>query len=392
MTTKVSRSRRKAKTGSVKVRSSNNRLQLVFTHAGKRHFVSLGLSNTPLNLKQAQDIAFELQRDLEYGEFDPTYQKYKPAAEIAADSGEAEDAPGLMALWKRYAEYVSTHASPNTINGTYDPVKAHLKRCRTDGLENPLQFRKELLKATTSSQARRTLMQLSAACDWGLKHRLVDANPFKGMYLELEATKPPPPVAYSVEERDVIIQAFETHKGRGFSFQRYTPFVKFLFWTGCRPCEAVGLRWGSVTADCGKVHFHESIVDVSGKKERRKETKTSVKRWFACPARLKELLQTIKPEHPDPESLVFPAAKGGPMCAKNFNQRAWSAIVTSLGLDIKEGINMTLYNCRDTFITLQALEGHSSTTIARWVGNSSKVIEERYLDKLRMEGLRPTDV
>lgn len=392
MTAKVSRSRRKAKTGSVKVRSSNNRLQLVFTHAGKRHFVSLGLSDTPLNMKQAQDLAFEVQRDLEYGEFDPTYQKYKPIAEVSASTSEAETAPGLITLWDRYVEYVATEASPNTINGTYAPVKAHMLRCKTDGLEDPLQFRKELLKATTSSQACRTLMQLSAACDWGLKHELVAANPFKGMYLELEATKPPPPVAYSVEERDLIIQAFETHKGRGFSFQHYAPFVKFLFWTGCRPCEAVGLRWGSVAPDCSKVHFHESIVEVSGKKQRRRTTKTSVKRWFTCPTRLKELLQTIKPENPDPDSLVFPGLKGGAMSAKNFNQRAWSAIVTSLGLDVKEGITMTPYNCRDTFITLQALEGHSSTTIARWVGNSSKVIEERYLDKLRMDGLRPTDV
>jgi integrase len=191
MTAKVSRSRRKAKTGSVKVRNSNNRLQLVFTHAGKRHFVSLGLSDTPLNMKQAQDIAFEVQRDLEYGEFDPTYQKYKPAAEVTESSGEAEadTAPGLMTLWNRYVDYIATDASPNTVNGTYDPVKAHMQRCKTDGLEDPLQFRKELLKATTSSQARRTLMQLSAACDWGLKHEMVDANPFKGMYLELEATK-----------------------------------------------------------------------------------------------------------------------------------------------------------------------------------------------------------
>jgi len=71
------RRHRKAKTGSVTIRSSNNRPQLVFTHAGKRHFVSLGLSNTPLNMKTAQETAFEVQRDIQYGEFDPTYRKYK---------------------------------------------------------------------------------------------------------------------------------------------------------------------------------------------------------------------------------------------------------------------------------------------------------------------------
>ena len=63
------------------------------------------------------------------------------------------------------------------------------------------------------------------------------------------------------------------------TYQHYAPFVKFLFWTGCRPCEPIGLRWDSVADDCSKVHFYESIVEVSGKKERREETKTSVRRW-----------------------------------------------------------------------------------------------------------------
>ena len=69
--------RRKAKSGTVQVKNSNNRLQLTFTHGGKRHYISLGISSTPLNRKLAQDKAFEIERDIQYGEFDPTYQKYK---------------------------------------------------------------------------------------------------------------------------------------------------------------------------------------------------------------------------------------------------------------------------------------------------------------------------
>ncbi len=77
MTSTTTRRHRKAKSGSVTIRSSNNRLQLVFTHGEKRHFVSLGLSNTPLNRKTAQDKAFEVQRDIEYGEFAPVMGKVK---------------------------------------------------------------------------------------------------------------------------------------------------------------------------------------------------------------------------------------------------------------------------------------------------------------------------
>lgn len=65
----TARKRKKAKAGTVRVRSSNNRLQLVFTFEGKRHFVSTGLSDTPFNRKQAQDKALEIERDIAYGKF-----------------------------------------------------------------------------------------------------------------------------------------------------------------------------------------------------------------------------------------------------------------------------------------------------------------------------------
>ena len=168
MTSTATRRHRKAKSGSVTIRNSNNRLQLVFTHGGKRHFVSLGLSNTPLNRKMAQDKAFEVQRDIEYGEFDPTYQKYRiqDRESISESLGKTtKSGAKLLALWERYVEYLTPNASPKTINGTYNPVTAHIGRCKTDGLVDPLKFRQELLKATTQSQARRTLMQLSAACN-----------------------------------------------------------------------------------------------------------------------------------------------------------------------------------------------------------------------------------
>lgn len=68
MYSKASRSRKKSKAGSVQYRSSNNRLQLVFTFGGKRHFLSTGLSDTPYNRKLVQDKALEIERDIQYGE------------------------------------------------------------------------------------------------------------------------------------------------------------------------------------------------------------------------------------------------------------------------------------------------------------------------------------
>lgn len=76
----------------------------------------------------------------------------------------------------------------------------------------------ELLQATTESQTRRTLMQLSAACKWGIRHSIIKTNPFEGMYKDLTPTKPSPPVSFSVEERDRIIAAFENDTQPGMNY------------------------------------------------------------------------------------------------------------------------------------------------------------------------------
>jgi integrase len=111
--------RRKAKVGTVKVRSSNNRLQLVFTFEGKRHFVSTGLGDTPFNRKQAQDKALEIERDIAYGEFQPeNLKKYKPDAACTPDDIEnPPTAPSveLPEIWSRYTEARKTGKSPATI-------------------------------------------------------------------------------------------------------------------------------------------------------------------------------------------------------------------------------------------------------------------------------------
>jgi integrase len=385
------KTRRKPEACLIRIKVSRHSLQLVFTHDGKRHYVSPGLVDTPLNRLKIQEKAFEIQRDIEYGEFDPTYAKYKVMQPQSALKLATQELT-LTELWVKYMEYKSPNASPKTIDSTYAPVLVHLNRCNIDGLKEPLKLRMGLLRATTQSQAKRSLMQLSAACKWGMKHGLVDRNPFEGMYKELEATKPDPPMAFTVEERDRIINAFENDSRPGMDYRHYAAYVKFLFWSGCRPCEAIGLRWGSIAADCGKIHFHESIVEVSGKQVRRKETKTGVERWFTCPARLQALLRSLRPGKPNPDALVFLSPKGAAIGESNFASRGWKKVLMGLELEYKDGIKMTPYNCRDTFITLQAVQGNSSTTIARWVGNSSKVIEEKYLERLKLENLRPTDV
>ncbi len=62
---------------------------------------------------------------------------------------------------------------------------------------------------------------------------------------------------FNQAEIAAIVQGFEADK----YFNHYTPFVKFLFMTGCRTSEAVGLQWKHVSGDLTTIHFEEAVVD-----------------------------------------------------------------------------------------------------------------------------------
>ena len=67
----------KASKGSVQVIASHGRLQLRFRVSGKRHYISLGLPDTPKNRELGETKARKIELDILSGQFDSTLQKYK---------------------------------------------------------------------------------------------------------------------------------------------------------------------------------------------------------------------------------------------------------------------------------------------------------------------------
>ena len=231
-------------------------------------------------------------------------------------------------------------------------------------------------------------MYLSAACKWGIKHRLVSANPYDGMSQELPAHRyqtDPKPNAFTEEERDRIIESFKGDKRKGMSYRPYAAFVEFLFCVGCRPSEAVGLRWKHISKDCGFINFEESLVQVGNRRVQSKGSKNNLTRRIAISVRVQSLLESVKPETLDPEALVFPAPSGDSINYRNFARRAWKSVVDSIKPDT------TPYSCRDTFITTQLLKGVPSSVIAKWCDTSTEMIDKNYADKLKLSQLRPQD-
>ncbi|MBW4522561.1 MAG: DUF3596 domain-containing protein [Scytolyngbya sp. HA4215-MV1] len=390
-------SKQKASKGTVQIKVSNGRLQLVFSWQGQRFYLSLGLPDTTINRKAAEAKARQIELDFVSGNFDSTLEKYKPQSVLKTQQPDITPkvTPKLKDLWEAYTQYKASSLKPTT-QLYHESFTRLFARLGDIPLLDALKVKAALEKVTTLHQTKRALMQLNAACRWGVKHKLIEQNPYEGMANEMPRYRyqlEPNPNSFTEDEREQIIQAFKAHKGNwngrgvtGIGYEHYAPFVEFLFLTGCRPSEAIGLQWKNISEDSGFVFFEGSITTSgNGKPIRVKGSKNNKNRRFPCSQKLRSLLQSIRPENPDPEALVFPSPKGKAINYNNFCNNAWNRIVDPIKPDT------TPYSCRDTFITIQILKLIPETVIAEWCDTSVEMIQKHYADFLKLLSLRPVD-
>lgn len=111
--------RAKAFKGTVQVINSHGWLQLRFSFGGKRHYLSMGLVNTPVNRKAAEAKARQIELDIISGNFDPTLAKYKPHSALSTVTPDitpiVTPKASLTDIWEKFIEYKRPQCSPNTL-------------------------------------------------------------------------------------------------------------------------------------------------------------------------------------------------------------------------------------------------------------------------------------
>jgi integrase len=384
---------RKSSKGSVQIKVSNNRLQLVFSYAGKRHYLSLGLEDNKLNRKAAEAKAKTIESDIAYDRFDPTLAKYKPQLALSVNTPTPIVTPNLSVLWEKYEESKESSVSPSTYAVDYRRHRNHIAKLPSKSLDDAIAIRDFLIKRYSPNTVRRVLTYLNACCDWALKSKLIGSNPFDGMAAEIQLPKSEKGEELDInpfdkEERDAIIKAFEESK----LYSYYAPYVKFLFFTGCRPSEAVALQWKHIGDRF--ITFEQATIPSKNGRKIKQGLKTQKSRKLPINEQLKEILDNARTENAKPNDRVFSSKGGMPTDPGNFLRRAWKGyknrhghqidgIVTQL---VEEGLVSEYrkpYQCRHTFITLCLESGIDVKDVARWVGNSPEVIYKHYAGNKR---------
>lgn len=367
----------KASKGSVGIESFQGRLRLRLPrqlYGGKQRYLSLGVADTLENRKLAESKAKQIELDILAGYFDDTLEKYKPQTHSNPSKSieKRQTELPLNVLWDRYTAYKAKVLSVTTINKDFKKTKNHIASLPTQQVSDAILIRDALLSKLSPNAAKRVLTQLKACCDWAVDSGLITNNPFNGMAQAIKTVAKDDEDSinpFNRAEQEGIIAAFAKHR----YYSHYTSYVKFLFMTGCRTSEAIGLTWKHIDAKLARITFSEAVVEGN-----RKDTKTHKIRRFPINEPLRALLLSIRPEDCTPDLPVFQSPKGGLIDAHNFLNRAWKTVLSELNIEYR-----SQYNTRHTFITNCLEAGVSVVQISKWVGNSPEVIMKHYAGTIK---------
>lgn len=341
-------------------------LRLRWRFEGKRFVLALGMPDSKVNRQVAQAKATQLELDMASGNFDPSLSKYKP------QGGTAKSAPmTVVGLFEGFMAFKAKTVQENTLAGYRSALKylrqffGEQRSAQRVGSAEAEEFVGWFLKQDLSMETRRTWLTFVNACwQWGMKQNHLEANPWKDLMPMVKVPPKQPPKPFTREEIEMIFQAFRTDR----YYSHYADYVEFLFGTGCRTSEAIGLRWKHLNDDCSSVWIGETLT-----RRKKKPTKNHRARTVTLTDRLQTLLLNRRPDNVDPEALVFLAPRGGPIDDHNFRNRAWVKILSGLGIDYRKP-----YTTRHTLISHALDLGQNPVLVAQLTGHDVQTLYENY--------------
>uniref|UniRef100_A0A8J7DDP1 Tyrosine-type recombinase/integrase n=1 Tax=Desmonostoc muscorum LEGE 12446 TaxID=1828758 RepID=A0A8J7DDP1_DESMC len=354
----------------------------------KQFYISTGLENTNRNREIVRIRRDAIKNDIALGRFDYTLNSYQfravqidPAAMVTKQS-EIKYQQDLQELWERFAQFQLTQIEETTFLTTYKAVARFIKKLPTHSLEKTPDIRDWLLANTTQLMTWHKLSYFQQCCEWGVQSGLIPDNPF--LKLKIQNLKPKKKSiknndyrAFTLQQRDIIIQAFEKHH----SHSCYASLIKFLFFTGCRPGEAFALTWNDISDNYTRISIDKSR-NMHGVL---KGTKNGKRRIFPTTdgSKLQRLLQDIKPATATLDDLIFKTKTGSRMTSFVLHT-VWNKSVNHLGV-VKELVEegeipyyLKPYACRHTFATWAISSGITPDKVALWIGDEVLTVLRYY--------------
>jgi integrase len=368
--------------GAVTIINAKGRIRLRWRHQTFRHTINLGAFNKQ-NLVQAKIIALKIEQDIFYNNFDSTLQHY---------TGKERDKPkSNKDLIHLFEEWVKNYKQMNCeVHTNYNSTRNMLKKWGEITQENIV--KKFNTETFCSKTYNRRLTILKNFINWLIEQNVWAFNPLLSVNNKKnKIIKNPDRTPFTEEEIHKILTAFKLNTAcsshSNFKHSHYYPFIYFIFKTGCRPSEAVGLRVSSIDLKNEMITIKEvlarTIKYTSSLHRVRKETKNGKIRTLPL---TQDLVDVLKPliDNKLADDLVFHSPKGKSIDDKNFQSRIFRQILIKLGIP-----NRVLYACRHTFGSRCIDAGLTPVMTAFLMGNSPEVALKNYTHQIKIPNTLP---
>ena len=363
--------------GVVSIINAEGRIRLRWRYQANRHSLSLG-AYTKSNLIQARIIALKIEQDILINNFDKTLFKY--TGKVVLKPTISKSFVNLFEEWVK--EYKQMDCEIHT---NYNSTRNMLRKWNQVSQNNIVKkFNAETFCSTTYN---RRLTILKSFANWLIVQKIWDINPLLSVNNKRNKTiKNPNRTPFTEVEIRMILDAFKqntacsSHSNCKHSY--YYPFIYFIFKTGCRPSEAVGLRASSIDFKNEVITIKEvlarTIKHTSSIHRVRKETKNGKIRSLPLTQDLNDVLKPLI-DKKLADDLVFLSPKGKAIDDKNFQARVFKQVLNKLAIP-----HRVLYACRHTFGSRCIDSGLSPVMTAFLMGNSPEVALKNYTHQIQL--------
>jgi integrase len=353
------------------------RLRLRWVHKDKRYTMSCGVNDDPMGHAVAKQKAAQIELDIQAGYFDLTLLKYKPRS-----LGKTATEITTVELFQKFTQhqFKEKGLAPRSLETRYIPLQRNLEKFLNIPAHKVTEsatgnFVALLLEQVSNQTAKARLWLLQSCWEWAKgRYQVAEANPWSSHIQRIKPTQSKRVKPFTSTEILMILDAFKKDR----YYCHYYPLVYFLFGTGCRFGEAVGLRWKNVADDFSHVFFCESI----SRGHQRNTTKTGKSRTVVISPVISAMLRSQSEKPHKPDDLVFPSPKGKTINDRYFNRRAWKTIISQIGIEYRKP-----YATRHSAISHALANGANYVAVAEATGHNPKVMHEHYASSINQQSV-----
>ncbi|WP_121357055.1 site-specific integrase [Flavisolibacter nicotianae] len=368
--------------GEISITNCEGRIRLRWRYAGERYSLNLPYYFNPENLHFANVKVAEIKLDILRRSFDTSLEKYgylpttKPI-KAKKDLSEATKQEKLLFLndlaakFNEWAKHFRNVDIDNSIDYLY--IRKWLeKRIQVPIYSIAERLNSEIWAVTTYN---RRLSYLNTFLTWLVDSGIIERNPLKDVCKKREKRKIKCSRRNPLQENEIVsfLDAIknDTHcpTSSRFKHSHYYPFLAFIFHTGVRNAEAIGLKVKHIDFESSQIEISETfartIKGTNHASRIEKGTKMQNVRYLPLSTELSILLEPLL-ENKKSEDFVFVSPKGLTIDDKMLKRRVLKPVMEKLGLGDRD-----LYAARHSFGTRAVQQGMVLTEVAYLMGHST---------------------